>query len=236
MRAAFALNQAKVHDDYLVSQGDADADETEELYEQRCVSVDKETLKLFNATVAAGKVERAYDLVARLRSEKAVDLALKVADRVGQHKLSDKIEELLARKYPPLDEDDGGFDDAASCDSRHSDGSDDDAPAVATRRQRTERPSQRISPEGGRTPRAHGGEECSTDEESPPREALKRKFEAAPAAAKKRTNPFAKKRLESPAKKSAAKGLGSPARLSLSRSSTFSASARKKQRRGKQIL
>ncbi|KAL9180611.1 hypothetical protein ACHAXT_011064 [Thalassiosira profunda] len=234
VRAAFALNQAKVHDDYLVSQGDADADETEELYEQRCVSVDKETLKLFNATVAAGKVERAYDLVARLRSEKAMDLALKVADRVGQHKLSDKIEELLARKYPPLDEDGEGFDDAASYDSRRSDGSDDDAPAGATRRQRMERPSQRISPEGGRTPRAHG-EECSTDEESPPREALKRKFEAAPAAAKKRTNPFAKKRLESPAK-SATKGLGSPARLSLSRSSTFSASARKKQRRGKQIL
>ena len=29
MRAAFALNQAKVNDDYLVSQGDADADETD---------------------------------------------------------------------------------------------------------------------------------------------------------------------------------------------------------------
>ena len=129
----------------------------------------------------------------------------------------------------------------------------DEEPVVTTRQQRMEMMSQRISPggEGGAfTPRhqnkrphvdAEASEgEYSTDPESPPRESLKRKFEAdthAPAAtaANKRINPFAKKKMESPAK-GIMKEFRSPTKLSLSRKSTFSAKSRQKQRIGKQIV
>ena len=39
IRAIFALNQEKVLDDYLVSQGDANEDEIEEEYNQKCNQV-----------------------------------------------------------------------------------------------------------------------------------------------------------------------------------------------------
>ena len=211
---------------------------------------DKVTLKLFASVVQAGKVERGFDLVQRLHSEKAMDLAIQMADRVGHRKLSDRIEEVKLQKYPPIDEYNGEqFDDSASFDSgRRSERSasfDEAEPEIATRQQRLEY-SKRISPDGGRvyTPsqgrsaaRNNSGEEqYFTDEESPPREILKRKFEQDDAPkAMKRINPFAKKKLESPAK-GIMKIASSPTKLSLSRSSTFSAKSRQKQRSGKQIV
>ena len=181
-------------------------------------------MKLFNAVVQAGKVERAYDLVQRLHSERALDVAITWADRQGQRKLSDRIEEFKLRKYPPIDEEEP-FDDSASFDSGV----------------RSERSNARISPDAIHTPRQRNAEESqerySTDEESPPHQSLKRKLADSPTPqqSKKRINPFAKKKLESPAK-----GLGkysSPTKsLKLSRQSTFSAKSREKQRRGKQIV
>lgn len=201
-------------------------------------------MKLFNAVVQAGKVERAYDLVQRLHSEKALDVAITWADRQGQRKLSDRIEEFKLRKYPPIDEEEP-FDDSASFDSgvrsERSNASFDEVeePIIATRRERME--MQRISPDAIHTPRQRNAEESqerySTDEESPPHQSLKRKLADSPTPqqSKKRINPFAKKKLESPAK-----GLGkysSPTKsLKLSRQSTFSAKSREKQRRGKQIV
>ena len=199
-------------------------------------------MKLFNAVVQAGKVERAYDLVQRLHSERALDVAITWADRQGQRKLSDRIEEFKLRKYPPIDEEE--LDDSASFDSgvrsERSNASFDEVeePIIATRRERME--MQRISPDAIHTPRQRNAEESqerySTDEESPPHQSLKRKLDDSPTPqqTKKRINPFAKKKLESPAK-----GLGrftSPARLTLSRQSTFSAKSREKQRLGKQIV
>jgi hypothetical protein len=179
-----------------------------------------------------------------------MDLAIQMADRVGHRKLSDRIEEVKLQKYPPIDEYNGEqFDDSASFDSgRRSERSasfDEAEPEIATRQQRLEY-SKRISPDGGRvyTPsqgrsaaRNNSGEEqYFTDEESPPRETLKRKFEQDDAPkAMKRINPFAKKKLESPAK-GIMKIASSPTKLSLSRSSTFSAKSRQKQRSGKQIV
>lgn len=200
-------------------------------------------MKLFNAVVQAGKVERAYDLVQRLHSERALDVAITWADRQGQRKLSDRIEEFKLRKYPPIDEEEP-FDDSASFDSgarsERSNASFDEIeePIIATRRERME--MQRISPDAIHTPRQRNAEESqerySTDEESPPHQSLKRKLADSPTPqkTKKRINPFAKKKLESPAK-----GLGrftSPTRLTLSRQSTFSAKSREKQRLGKQIV
>jgi hypothetical protein len=118
---------------------------------------------------------------------------------------------------------------------------------IFTRQQRLEH-SQKISPDGGglctqrqqtRSSNKRAGElegDHSTDEESPPHESLKRKIDLDDAPAlKKRTNPFAKKKIESPAKR-IMKVVGSPTKLTLSRSSTFSAKSRQRQRSGKQIV
>eukprot|EP00571_Detonula_confervacea_P002422 CAMPEP_0172315686 /NCGR_PEP_ID=MMETSP1058-20130122/25981_1 /TAXON_ID=83371 /ORGANISM="Detonula confervacea, Strain CCMP 353" /LENGTH=1247 /DNA_ID=CAMNT_0013029825 /DNA_START=112 /DNA_END=3855 /DNA_ORIENTATION=+ len=255
VRAIFALNQEKVLDDYLVSTGDANEDEIEEEYNQKCNAVDKCTLKLFSSIVQAGKVERGYDLVQRLHSEKAMDLAIQMAERVGHRKLCDRIEDLKQTRYPPMEEEEEVFDDAASFDSgmrsvrsERSNGSfyEEEKPVIATRQQRLEM-SQRISPEVSgalhtprqQTRRSRDNEELegeySTDEESPPRESLKRKFENDVPASKRRINPFAKKMMESPAK-GIMKVASSPTKLSLSRASTFSAKSRQKQRSGKQIV
>ena len=205
-------------------------------------------MKLFQVVVQAGKVERAYDLVQRLHSEKLLDIAITYADRQGQRKLSDRIEEYKLQKYPTID-DEGPFDDSTSVDSgarserSASFDEEEKEPVVATRRERLEIERQRISPEGVYSPRHRSGHveaeesegKYSTDEESPPRrETLKRKFEESPLSKKRSINPFAKKKLESPAKGIAHSH--TPSKLTLSRSSTFSAKSREKQRRGKQIV
>jgi hypothetical protein len=184
-----------------------------------------------------------------------MDLAIQIADRLGHRKLSDRIEELKLQKYPPIDEYVEGepFDDAASFDSGKRSGrsgsfdAEEEEPVIVTRQQRLEH-SRKISPDGGglRTPRQqrrtsnnhdrerNGG--YSTDEESPPHESLKRKIELDDApVSKKPMNPFAKKKMESPAK-GIMKVVASPTKLTLSRSSTFSTKSRQKQRSGKQIV
>lgn len=219
---------------------------------------DKVTLKLFSSVVKSGMVERGYDLVQRLHSEKSYDIAIKMADRIGHRKLSDRIDELKLRKFPPLDEEEEeeAFDDAASYESdmhrgRRSEGFDDREPVVTTRQQQMERMMRGISPDNHtprqRRSRDHDADDLqegdgypTTDDESPPREMLKRKFEEGdraetPSTNRKRINPFAKKKLESPAK-GIMKVPRSPAKLSLSRLSTFSAKSRQKQRSGKQIV
>ena len=195
-------------------------------------------------------MERGFDLIQRLHSEKAMDLAIQMADRVGHRKLSDRIEEVKLQKYPPIDDYSEGepFDDNASFDfgkrSERSASFDNAEPVIATRQERADH-SKRISPEGGKvstpsrgrsTSQDNGEEQYFTDDESPPRESLKRQFEQDDApTTMKRINPFAKKKMESPAK-SIMKIASSPTKLSLSRSSTFSAKSRQKQRSGKQIV
>ena len=200
-----------------------------------------------------------------------MDTAVQMAERVGQRKLCDRIDDLRLRKYPPIEEeDDEPFDedgDAASFDSRVSEersgrsfvnGEEEEEPAIVTERRRPEMTSRNISPEfegGVRTPRRQAGSTRdndedpegyqSTDEESPPpRESLKRKFglrddptPVAVASKRRSINPFAKKKLESPAKGIMKVGTGgSPKKLSLSRFSSFSAKSRQKQRDGKQTV
>jgi hypothetical protein len=59
-------------------------------------------LKLFVATLEAGKVERALDLVDRLHLEKSFDLAIRFADH--NRKLVDLIEDAKERKFLVEDE------------------------------------------------------------------------------------------------------------------------------------
>lgn len=211
-------------------------------------------MKLFKSLVTSGKVERGLDIARRLHTERSFDVVIQMADRTGHRKLSDRIEDLKNQRHPPIDEEEEDFNDSASYDSgRRSERSNSfdgyDEPVVTTRQQRMEMMSQReISPDGEKavyTPqqrRSHNDEESeggynSTDEESPPRESLKRKFEddkQTVAKSKKRINPFAKKNLQSPAK--GIMKVKSPAKPVLSRASTFSAKSRQKQRTGKQIM
>ena len=215
---------------------------------------DRVTLKLFTNFIKSGKVERGFDLSQRLHNEKSFDIAINMADRAGHRKLSDRIEEVKNQRYPPIYEDseDESLD---GSDGYRSEDVDEQEPTAATQQDRMA-PSMRreISPDAGgglstpRQPRrtcdgaenAGGGADDFTDEESPPREALKRKFEedhqrAVAADSRKRVNPFAKKKMESPAR-GLMKVMGSPTKMTLSRSSTFSAKSRQKQRKGKQIV
>jgi chromosome transmission fidelity protein 4 len=58
---------------------------------------DKVNLKLFAATVEAGKLERALDLVDRFHLEKSYELAMTIAD--SHRKLVDLIEDAKDRKF-----------------------------------------------------------------------------------------------------------------------------------------
>lgn len=223
IRGNIALNQQKVLNDYKVSQGEENAADLEDEYAQlsaQIVSVrntasmlvpfltpstcslhsqDKVTLQLFNNIVREGKVERAFDLTQRLHLEKSYDIAVQVSDRVGHRKLSDRIEELKLQKYPIFDEEEEDFfDDNASVEYRERNDSFEEEPVVATRQQRMEM-MQHISPDSMQTPKVRRSEtdvrEESTDEESPPRESLKRKLENDTVVQVKKRNPFAKVRM-----------------------------------------
>lgn len=60
-------------------------------------------MKLFAATVDAGKLERALDLVDRLHLEKSFDLAIQLADH--HRKLADLIEDAKFQRFAPAEED-----------------------------------------------------------------------------------------------------------------------------------
>ena len=260
LRSVMALDQQKARDDRLVALGEADAEDAEEDYDASAQVVDKVTLKLFTEVAKAGKVERALDVARRLHLERSLDLAVRMADRVGQQRLADRIEDVRAGRFPAPAEDDEE-DDGGSFGGDYGDAADDEE-RITSRAQLMERNNSRVSPEGGRlsTPtkdrgqsdNESAGEEYAghhdTEEESPPpaasaRPAKKRGLahddSSAPLVTagkkKRRANPFAKRTLMSPAK-NLARPPKSPARVSLSRQSTFSAKSRQKMRKGKQIV
>ena len=153
---------------------------------------DKVTLKLFNETIKSSKVERALSIVHRLHLEKSFDIAIQASDRMGHRKLSDLVEDIKLQRFPSVDEDDL-FDDNNSYGSR--DRSDSYDEASVTSNIEDQREVRGISPET-HTPRAgrtsHDDMSESTQEESPPKASLKRKFDNDVDVSTKRRNPFAK--------------------------------------------
>jgi chromosome transmission fidelity protein 4 len=109
IRAGISLSQKKIVQE-LTTEGEDDDFERE--YHALSAQVDKVTLKMFAATVEAGKLERALDLVERLHIEKSYELAMAIAD--SHRKLVDLIEDAKERKFPPVEED--YFEDAESPD------------------------------------------------------------------------------------------------------------------------
>ena len=83
---------------------------------------------MFAATIEAGKLERALDLVRRLNLEKSFELAMRIADH--HRKLVDLIEEAMDEKF-------GGDEEDV-----------DEYPAVTT----TSAPMRRISPDTRKRP------------------------------------------------------------------------------------
>lgn len=214
VRATLALTQKKFLTDISASDGLYTQDMEAE-YDQLCANVDKVTLKLFHATVTAGKLERALDLCERLHLEKSFDIATRVADMANHRKLADRIDEVKERKFPTAELETFEERDLQSEFGRQVMAMDD------------ETGSQRISPESGRVANSKRTlDDFSDVEDEEPRE-----NESSEPATKKRRkpNPFAKKRLESPGKKKNA--FASPGRSpskssTLSRLSSFSAQSR----------
>ena len=95
VRADVALRQKKAMQ--LVEVGDGDDEEFNREYRTLSAQVDKVTLKMFAATVEAGKLERALDLVHRFHLEKSYDLAMTIAD--AHRRLVDMIDDAKERRF-----------------------------------------------------------------------------------------------------------------------------------------
>jgi hypothetical protein len=57
---------------------------------------------LFATALGADSVERALDLVSLLHSEKSYEILMTVADQLGQHKVTGKIQLMLEARFPPM--------------------------------------------------------------------------------------------------------------------------------------
>lgn len=191
------------------------------------------TLKLFMSLADAGKVESALDLVDRLHLEKSFEIAITVSDRLNHRNLSDRIVDKKEARFPADDpmEDFAQNDYEAPLEEFTS----HDAP---TGEEEVMSPARRISPDGNfsRHPK-RSLEDVSGDEGHEQWSRPEKKFrgEKAKKSLVKPSNPFAKKRMESPARPSVSPGK-SPSKLALSRTSTFSAQSRQKSKISKRIL
>ena len=184
--------------------------------------------------IKAGKLESALDLVDRLHLEQSFDIAITAADRLNHRHLSDRIEEKKDLRF--------AMDDPLEDDTQD----DDEAPfgKFAPYEDRTgyeegASPMRKISPDSSSRKAKRSTDEAFDDDgESEQWGRPEKKFRNDKATTKslvKPTNPFAKKRMESPARPSLSP-TKSPSKLALSRSSTFSAQAREKNKVSKRIL
>jgi len=208
VRANLALTQKKFLTDVTASDG-LDTHDMKAEYDHFCANVDKVTLKLFHATVSAGKLERALDLCERLHLEKSFEIASRVADMANYRNLADRIDEAKERKYPidmkPFDDVD------LHGEVGHKDSDFDE-----------ESGSQRISPENDRL-RNRSFDDIPDNEKVPDENTMFHNNKR-----RRKSNPFAKKRLESPGKKNQfLSPHPSPSKsIALSRLSSFSAQSR----------
>jgi hypothetical protein len=196
---------------------------------------------LFIGYLEGGKVERALDLVSRLHLEKSFDVAITLSDRMSQGKLSDRIEIVKECRFTlPLEDemDDGSFiEDGADGDfnggdnlgspPNHRHGEVDEELYTKTPT------SKQISPD------VNLKRELDEEPSSPRR--VRTKFASTQdephGAVKRRLNPFAKKRLESPAKGRLDLTPKSPTKkLALARTSTFSTQSREQHKISKTII
>ena len=226
MRSNLALENKDFMNDFeLLVDPNIDAEEQEDEFQNMLVQVDKVSLKLFFTLLDDGKLENAFDLAKRLHLEKSFDIAMEAADRFGQSRLSDRIYDLKEDRFREergdlQDEDENEVldDQSIASDSQY-------APTVD--RDQEQKP-RRVSPVASVKRKDREEDFDETDDEDlldpePEREPVRR-----------RLNPFAKKRKESPAK--AVMNSPKVKKSTLSRMSTFSAESRKKSKLSKHLL
>jgi chromosome transmission fidelity protein 4 len=165
--------------------------------------------------VETGKLERALDLAERLHLEKSLDVAMTIADRLNHRNLSDRIYAVKERRFAMEEEpmEDLGPEDYTPHDDFEETESTTVSPEWPNVRKRTER---------------------HEDDWEEPKE--KKSKTANSKSLAKPSNPFAKKKMESPARPSMSPGKSTPLKPALSRLSTFSAQSREKTKSAKKIL
>jgi chromosome transmission fidelity protein 4 len=234
VRANLALSQKKFVNE-IVAVDDPDKEELDAEYDGLCAQVDKVTLKLFMNMADAGKVESALDLVDRLHLEKSFEIAITVADRLNHRNLSDRIVDKKEARFMV----DDPMDDFVQDDYEPRYGEFASKEGLADEDEVMSTSSRRISPDGNSSRNLKRSiDDVSGDENEDQWDRPEKKFRGGGKAKKtlhKLANPFAKQRIESPAKPPLSP-VKSPAKLALSRSSTFSAQSREKSKVSKRIL
>ena len=230
VRADLSLRQKK-----FVNESTApDDEELMAEYDAMCAQVDKVTLKLFFEILKAGKVERALDLVDRLQLEKSFEIAVKASDRLSFFTLSDRIEVAKEDRFPIVEEEQEQ--ELEDVDRRYFAQNHPGPELTSDMKEIDDTSSSAITPETGRRKRNIG--DTMSDDDEPEEDVPEEK-----PAQRRRVNPFAKQRLESPSKPRLGKEndftspLRSPsAKPALSRASTFSAQSRAMKMGKKRLL
>lgn len=183
----------------------------------------------------------------RLHLEKSFEIAVKVADQFNYRILSDRIEDARVRKFSTSVPDDDEIVEDSFGTLR-----DDFDHESSIRKYDEATESKRISPDFDPSRRTKRPLDEASDNGTPsPRQVKSRtnRFEregqevgikGLKKSNSRQINPFAKKRIESPAKPTSRNDLNSPKRtpskVALSRSSTFSAQSRQKSKVNRRIM
>ena len=192
-------------------------------------------------------MEFALDLVERLHKEKSYEVALKASDQCNRLKLSDEIAVLKDRKFPMVEDEFNELDHNSSPFDVDTYQSDIESQSIIQSESRNISPDEKATMNNKNTSKRvrekdsiHDNDDVTDDDSSsdaavPPTTKMLKINTTAP----KRKNPFAKNRMESPAKHSPPKAklkMSEKAQVSLSRLSTFSAQARSETKSRKTII
>jgi len=210
----------------------ATTDDYEAEYAHLAEELDKVTLKLLHSALESSNQYHALDICQRLRTEKGLDVAKPLCEQFGFSKLCRAVENLRDELFPEEDDDDDGLIDEHTT--------------------RTSSSKVSLTPDGsvyeglGRGPikrsRADDGSVGDNSTVLTMQEMLEDEVHQPSKIRKGPTNPFAKKHLSSPVKKSSRPALLlSPAGTSkstpkLSRLSTFSARSRENVKKNKHFI
>jgi len=220
LRATIAEQQRKFMDNIKIEEG-GDEDQILDENDKINTNLDKVILKSCFIAIEAGKVELALDLVSRLRLEKSFDIALQASERKNRRTLSDRIDTLRNKRFFMQNYNHGDDDDQLSGECLSNEF--DDTLTVPE--------SINISPEidvkkngKHRLDDNYRSTSSSQGIRSKKLKALMKEEEPNPSG----FNPFAKKKMESPAKSmvNEAKEITPSQPPSLARSSTFSLKSR----------
>lgn len=209
VRANLALSHKNNLNDFMINHCGENEEDLETEYLEMCKQVDKINLRLFNNMIGAGKVESALDLVQRLHNEDSFEIAMEIADRSNQRKLSDHIYSIKESRFDQIETDQHVDDDGDSYAGSVN--------TSFTQETQTNETVMKVSPEASSF---RNKRKVQVEHPEKPR-------------CRKRMNPFATNAKKSPGKSPPPKSFDKP---TLSRMSTFSSQSRQLTRASKEIL